>query len=288
MRIADMYGGDDAVFSFEFFPPKTAGGEKALRESLRELTSLAPDFVSVTYGAGGSTRSRTIELVTQLKEQFGLEAMAHLTCVGAAPAELTETLDRLEAAGVENVIALRGDPPNDGPFEAAPDGPRYASELVRFIRGQNRPFCLAGACYPETHLEAESAEADLAHLVEKVGAGVEVLITQLFFDNDYYFSFVDRARAAGIDVPIVAGIMPIANLAQIERFTDMCGSTIPESLHDRLRAVADDADAVAELGIEQATAQCRELIERGAPGVHFYTLNKSRATRRVLEALRGG
>jgi methylenetetrahydrofolate reductase (NADPH) len=289
MRIAELFiPGAQPVFSFEFFPPKTDDGRTSLVATIRELAELAPAFVSVTYGAGGSTRDRTIELVTYIKRELGIEAMAHLTCVGSSRAELSAVLDRLQAGGIENVIALRGDPPTgESHFSPHPDGLAHASDLVRMIRSQRRPFCLAAAAYPESHVESRSADEDLRHLVDKVAAGVDVLITQLFFDNRHYFEFVDRARAAGVTVPIVPGIMPVTNVAQIERFTRLCGATIPRSLRDRLDPAREDAEAVVRIGIEHATAQCRELLASGAPGIHFYTLNRSRSTRTILRLLRG-
>jgi methylenetetrahydrofolate reductase (NADPH) len=287
MRIAPLLGRGKPVFSFEFFPPKTEAGDRALVKTLAELRPLEPDFVSVTYGAGGTTRDRTVELVGHIKNELGIEAMAHLTCVGASRDELSGVLDRLEGAGISNVIALRGDPPvgEDG-FSPHPEGLSYATELVALIRSQDRPFCLAAACYPEKHLEASSMEDDVRHLREKVDAGAEFLITQLFFDNQVYFDFVRRVRAAGIEVPIVAGIMPITDLSQIERFTQRCGATIPKRLHDILAPHREDPAKVESLSIDYAIGQCRELLDRGAPGVHFYTLNRSPATRRILSALR--
>jgi methylenetetrahydrofolate reductase (NADPH) len=288
MRIAELFTPDtEPVFSFEFFPPKTDDGRSSLIQTIGELATLAPAFVSVTYGAGGSTRDRTIELVTYIKRRIGVEAMAHLTCVGSSRDELTAILDRLEADGVENLIALRGDPPEgESSFRPHPDGLAHASDLVRMIRKQRRPFCVAAAAYPESHVESPSADADLQRLVEKVRAGVDVLVTQLFFDNQRYFDFVARARQAGIAIPIVPGIMPVTNVAQIERFTRMCGATIPPSLRARLEPARDDSEAVVRIGIEHATEQCRQLLDAGAPGVHFYTLNRSRSTRTILESLR--
>lgn len=288
MRIASLLGRGEPVFSFEFFPPKTEAGDRALLATLAELRPLRPDYVSVTYGAGGSTRDRTVELVSYVRNDLGIEAMAHLTCVGASRRELGAVLDRLEKAGIENVIALRGDPPiGDDGFSPHPEGLSYATQLVELIRSQQRPFCVAAACYPEKHVEAVSLDADLGHLREKVDAGVDFLITQLFFDNRAYFDFVKRARQAGITVPIVAGIMPITNLSQIERFTQRCGATIPEALHSRLEPHREDPDRVEAISVEATIAQCRELLDAGVPGVHFYTLNRSRATRDILVALRG-
>jgi methylenetetrahydrofolate reductase (NADPH) len=288
MRIAELFTpGAKPVFSFEFFPPKTEEGHASLIATIRELAELSPSFVSVTYGAGGSTRERTIELVSYIKRELGIEAMAHLTCVGSSRAELSAILNRFESAKIENVIALRGDPPaGESNFRPHPDGLSHASDLVRMIREQRRPFCVAAAAYPESHVESPSPEEDLRYLVQKVDAGVDVLITQLFFENSRYFDFVARARQAGISVPIVPGIMPVTNVAQIERFTRLCGATIPPMLRERLDPARGDAEAVVRIGIEHATAQCRDLLAGGAPGVHFYTLNRSRSTYTILKQLR--
>lgn len=286
MRIPDAIGSNGPLFSFEFFPPKTAQGEANLYRVIDSLRDLRPAFVSVTYGAGGSTRDKTIELVCRIKHEIGIESMAHLTCVGADRSELEAVLQRLAAAGIENVLALRGDPPRDQPsFVRPPDGFGYASELVAFIRARGFPFALGGAGYPEGHVECRDRERDILHLKQKVDAGLDFVITQLFFDNVDYFSFVARARAHGITVPIVPGIMPITNAAQIERFTAMCGARIPDVLRARLAAVANDEAAARRIGIDHATAQCRELLARGAPGIHFYTLNQSPATRAIFQSL---
>lgn len=286
MRIRELLTTGRPSFSFEFFPPKDDDGLAALRDSLAALHDLSPTFVSVTYGAGGSTRGKTLELVRNMRKDYDLEAMAHLTCVGSSRTEVLSVLEALHESGVENVLALRGDPPKgEEKFEPHPEGFEYASELMAFMT-RYFDFCIGGACYPEGHVEAPNLEADLLHLKYKVDAGCQFLITQLFFDNRYYFDFVARARAAGIGVPIIPGIMPITNVRQIERFTKMCGSTIPEPLISELREHQDDPNAVLSLGVAQATAQCVELLHRGAPGIHFYTLNKSPATRTILTALR--
>jgi methylenetetrahydrofolate reductase (NADPH) len=278
--------GSEPVFSFEFFPPKTDEGMANLFDAVAALRELDPAFVSVTYGAGGSTRDRTIAIVGRIKNELGIEAMAHFTCVGATVEELRETLDAITATGVENIIALRGDPPQGSDtFVRTEGGLGNADELTTLITG-NYDVCVAGACYPEVHPEAVSAEADLAHAKQKIENGASFLVTQLFFDNDAYFDFVDRARAAGIDVPIVPGIMPIGGYEQIKRFTSMCGATIPERLMHELDARKDDPEAVADLGVAYATLQCADLLARGAPGIHFYTLNKSPATRAILSSLR--
>lgn len=286
MRIRELLSCGRPSISFEFFPPKDEAAFESLRAALAALRELAPTFVSVTYGAGGSTRERTLELVSHIRQDYGIEAMAHLTCVAASRDELAAVLGRLEVAGVDNVLALRGDPPGgQGPFERHPQGFAFASELVEFTRRHFR-FCVGGACYPEKHVDAPDVATDLANLKRKVDAGCEFLITQLFFDNQRYFDFVARARALGIGVPIIPGIMPITNVAQVERFTRMCGATIPEPLFSELRQLKDDPTAVLSLGVAHATAQCLELLQRGAPGIHFYTLNKSPATRTILMAIR--
>jgi methylenetetrahydrofolate reductase (NADPH) len=286
MRIVDKLGGKSPAISFEFFPPKDQEGVDRLFATVADLAPFAPAYVSVTYGAGGSTRQLTVELVGRIQRDVGIEAMAHLTCVGAPHTELGAVLDQLEQAGVSNVIALRGDPPKGSTsFVTHEGGFSNASQLVAYIK-QRGGFCIAGACYPEKHPEATSPAADLEHLKRKVDAGAEFLITQLFFDNAEYFGFVERARKAGITVPIVAGIMPITNVSQIKRFTAMCGARMPDSLMQKLEPIAADADAVGEVGVEYATAQCRDLLERGAPGIHFYTLNRSKATVEILRRLR--
>ena len=288
MKIRELFSAKKPLFSFEFFPPKTDAGMANLERTIGELSDLRPDYVSVTYGAGGSTRERTVDLVTRIQNDLGICAMAHFTCVGATRDEMAVVLDRLVGAGIENIIALRGDPPAGAErFEATADGFAYASELTAFLRGRfGDRLSIAGACYPEGHVECRDLDRDLAHAVAKVRAGCDFLITQLFFDNSHYFRFVERARAAGITVPIVPGIMPIGNVAQIERFTKLCGATIPHSLFSELDRCRNDPSAVAALGVAQATAQCVELLREGAPGVHFYTLNQSPATRVILTALR--
>jgi methylenetetrahydrofolate reductase (NADPH) len=275
------------VFSFEFFPPKTELGEQNLYVALSELRTLEPSFVSVTYGAGGSTREKTIEIVKQIKERYGLEAMAHFTCVGATVAELRETLEEMKRAGIDNVLALRGDPPagQEGWTKTA-GGLEFSRELVELIRTDYPPFAIGAACFPETHIHAESPEADLAYLAEKVRAGADFLITQLFFDNTMYFDFLTRARDEGIEVPIIPGIMPITQVGQVERMAEMCGASIPAELRRELHARGNDPEAVLDFGVAYATLQCAELLAAGAPGIHFYTLNRSPATRAILSALK--
>jgi len=292
MRIRELLSTGRPCFSFEFFPPKTDAGLNQLRESIRSLRDLNPNFVSVTYGAGGSTRDRTIELVGEIQRHYGIEAMAHLTCVGSSRDEIGAILHRLQSAGVDNVLALRGDPPKgETEFKPAADGFAYANELASFIR-QGFNFCIGGACYPEGHVEClggnglRDLKRDIENLQLKIDAGAQFLITQLFFDNNVYFDFVARARAAGIGVPIIPGIMPITNVDQIRRFTQMCGATIPDTLLVELDRLKDQDNAVLSQGVAHAAAQCLDLLQRGAPGIHFYTLNKSAATRTILTAIR--
>jgi methylenetetrahydrofolate reductase (NADPH) len=286
MRIDDILARDGPVFSFEFFPPKTEAGEQNLYSALGELRELDPAFVSVTYGAGGSTREKTIEIVKRIREHYGLEAMAHFTCVGATVPQLRATLDEMQAAGIHNVLALRGDPPAGQEQWIKTDGGlEYSRELVELIDA-GYPFAIGAACFPETHIHANSPEADLQHLAEKVGAGVDFLITQLFFDNALYFDFVARARAIGVEVPIIPGIMPITQAGQVQRMASMCGASIPDGLRAELAAREDNAEAVLDFGVAYATLQCAELLAGGAPGIHFYTLNRSPATRAILSALK--
>lgn len=287
MRIRELLATGTPAFSFEFFPPKTEEGGNHLLETIESLRELRPSFVSVTYGAGGSTQDLTIGLVQRIKQQFGIETMAHLTCVGANQEQISATLQRLRDGGVENVLALRGDPPkNQDHFERAEGGFGYASELAAFIREGKWGFCVAGACYPERHTEAVSLDTDIENLKRKVEAGAEFLITQLFFDNQRYFDFVQKVRAAGIGVPVIPGIMPITNVDQVERFTKMCGATIPSPLIEELQQLRDRPEAVLSLGVAHSTAQCLDLLQRGVLGIHFYTLNKSAATRTILTAIR--
>jgi len=286
VRIIDQLRTGHPVFSFEFFPPKTEQGEARLWDALVDLQDLKPTFVSVTYGAGGSTRTKTVELTRRIKAELGIEAMAHLTCVQATRDELDGVLAELSEGGVDNVLALRGDPPKGADrFEKTEGGFSYASELTAYIN-ETRDLCVGAACYPEGHTEAASKYQDLHHLKTKVDAGAQFLITQLFFDNQVYFEFVDRARAAGIHVPIIPGIMPIQNVEQIKRFTKMCGASIPPRLLAELEKRKEQPERVHELGVAHATIQALGLLHGGAPGVHFYTLNKSTATREILTAIR--
>ena len=285
MKIIDVLKQDKPTFSFEFFPPKDNDGFDKLFETIDNLKPLNPAFVSVTYGAGGSTRSKTIDLVGRIKKEIGLESMAHLTCVGHNSDEILNVLESIKKQNVDNVLALRGDPPaGETNFTKPINGFGYAVELVQFIC-ERFSFCIGVAGYPEGHPESSNREEDLFHLKKKVLAGASFIVTQLFFDNKYYFDFVASLRKIGVDVPVIPGIMPIVNLKQIKRFTKMCGATIPHDLMVRLEEVQDDPESVCQIGIDHAANQCRKLLMHGAPGIHFYTLNRSRATLSVLECL---
>ncbi|HEX2468838.1 MAG TPA: methylenetetrahydrofolate reductase [NAD(P)H] [Solirubrobacterales bacterium] len=286
MRINQLLATKRPVFSVEFFPPKTPEGVKQLFETVEALQPLEPDYVSVTYGAGGATRDGTVEISSQIKQEHGLEVMAHLSCVGETREGLAEILGRFAEAGIENVLALRGDPPRgESSFQAPEGGLTSAAELAGFI-AERYEFTIGGACFPEVHPEAPSLDADLAYLKTKVDAGASFLITQLFFDNRAYFDFVAAARERGIDIPIIAGVIPIASYAQVARICDLCDASIPPHLAASMEALGGDPEAEALLGVAYAARQCEELLAAGAPGIHFYALNRAPGTRAVLSALR--
>ena len=289
MKISDILKTTRPTVSFEFFPPKTDEAMANLLQTLSRLHELRPSFATCTYGAGGSTRARTLEVTLKIKEQFSLEAMAHFTCVGQTLKDINGVLDNFASHGIENVLALRGDLPAGQPVP--PEGwfPDFknAVDLIRHLRQQfGNTFSLGCAGYPEKHPEAPDFETDLRRLKEKVDAGADFIITQLYFDNKDFFRFVKRCRDIGITVPIIAGIMPVTNLAQIKKFTAMCGAVIPEQMLIELNPIADDPDAVLQYGIDWSTRQCRELLVANVDGLHFYTLNKSKATRQIVENLR--
>ena len=286
MKIRTLFDAHPQTFSFEFFPPKTAEDGEALFDRARELQKLGASFCSVTYGAGGSTRKNTIDLVCRFQAELGLIGMAHLTCVGHSQTELRDILFELKDRGVENLMCLRGDPPrSETVFTPAPDGFAHAAELVALAR-RSGDFCIGVAGYPETHPESVDTLQDLQHLKAKVDCGADFVTTQLFFDTQDYFDFVALARQLGVRQRIIPGIMPILNYRQIVRFTRMCGASIPPALQERLEPVAEDADAVFEIGVDWAWQQCEALLAGGAPGIHFYTLNRSRATQLIFERLR--
>lgn len=286
MKIRRLFDSHPQTFSFEFFPPKTAEDGEALFDRARELQKLGASFCSVTYGAGGSTRKNTIDLVCRFQAELGLIGMAHLTCVGHSQTELRDILFELKDRGVENLMCLRGDPPRgETVFTPAPDGFVHAAELVALAR-RSGDFCIGVAGYPEAHPESVDALQDLQHLKAKVDCGADFVTTQLFFDAQDYFDFVALARQLGVRQRIIPGIMPILNYRQIVRFTRMCGASIPLALQERLEPVAEESDAVFEIGVDWAWQQCEALLAGGAPGIHFYTLNRSRATQLIFERLR--
>ncbi|MEC8855763.1 MAG: methylenetetrahydrofolate reductase [NAD(P)H] [Chloroflexota bacterium] len=284
MKIKDILGKTRLV-SFEFFPPRIAEGIPAVLETLDELKVYCPDFVSVTYGAGGSTRAFTEEITLAAKRSAGTEVMAHLTCVGQTKEEVHGVLGRLEAEGVENIIALRGDPPR-GSTEFVPveGGFQHATDLLQHVKS-NFKFGVAAACYPEGHTESVDLDSDLKYVKMKVDSGADFLVTQLFYDNRHYYDFLERARSGGIDVPIIPGVLPVLNSAQVRRFTALSGSEIPPDLDRLLDKYADNEDSARDMGVEYATAQVRDLWESGVPGVHFYVLNRSYSVSRILDNL---
>ena len=285
MRIDELKGRGGPTVSFEFFPPKTEQGFASLYQTIDELKPLNPSYVSVTYGAGGSTREKTVVLVEKIQKEIGIRSMAHLTCVGHTADQIGGILDDLWKAGIRNVLALRGDPPaGQSQFTATEGGFAYANELVAYMKGRH-DFCVGVAGYPEGHPQCLNKTRDLENLKKKIDAGGCFVVTQLFFDNAEFYRFRDRAWAMGINVPIVAGIMPITNVGQIKRFVSMCGAKIPHRLLQKLETVENDPAAVHEMGIEYCAMQCRDLLFNDVEGLHFYTLNKSKATVDVCKRL---
>jgi methylenetetrahydrofolate reductase (NADPH) len=293
MRIPEFYKDNlKPIISFEIFPPKTNKGMENLQIVIPELISLKPDFMTVTYGALGSTQERTLEIASIIKNQYNMETACHLTCVGASRAELDGIIKRIYEANIRNIVALRGDPPHgEETFVPPTDGLSHAHELVKHIRqfeqkeGSER-FGIAVAGYPEKHLEADSMEKDIANLKLKIEAGADVIITQLFFENDFFFNFVKRVREAGINVPIIPGLMPVLSVRQIQRVTGMCGSSIPPTLQSELNLALDDDDKAHEIGVRQCISQAKDLIANGVKGIHFYVLNKTTHIRQIMEAIR--
>jgi methylenetetrahydrofolate reductase (NADPH) len=278
MRIDAILGRGRPAVSFEFFPPKTDEGFASLYRTIDELRPINPSYVSVTYGAGGSTRSRTVELVARIQNELNVRTMAHLTCVGHTQEEIAKVVDELWQSGVRNVLALRGDPPaGSSTFTPTPGGFAYACDLVKFIR-TGHDFCVGVAGYPEGHPACLNRTRDIEHLKRKIDNGANFVITQLFFDNADFYRWRDQCRSMGIHAPIIAGIMPILNVAQIKRFVSMCGAKIPHPLLTKLESLEHDPEAVHRAGVEYARRQCQDLLFHGVDGVHFYTLNKSKAT----------
>jgi methylenetetrahydrofolate reductase (NADPH) len=285
MRIDEILGLELPAVSFEFFPPKTDEGFTALFQTIHELKAISPSYVSVTYGAGGSTREKTMQLVERIQRELAIRSMAHLTCVGHNSEQLAGILDDLWNSGIRNVLALRGDPPaGQSQFVATEGGFTNADGLVRFA-AHRHPFCIGVAGYPEGHPQCLNLTRDMEHLKRKIDNGGSFVVTQLFFDNQEFYRFRDRARAMGIRVPIVAGIMPILNVAQIKRFVSMCGAKIPQPLLLKLEAMEGNPEEVHAAGVDHAVLQCRDLLANGVDGIHFYTLNKSKATVQICKAI---
>ncbi len=286
LTVRELLARGERSFSFEFFPPKTDEGERALWQAIRQLEWLAPTFVSVTYGAGGSTRDRTVRLTERIATETTLTPLGHLTCVGSSRAELRQVIGSYAAAGVRNVLALRGDPPGgvDAPWEPHPEGLAYAEELVRLVRSLG-DFCVGVAAFPEGHPESPDRDTDARYLAQKCAAGADFAVTQFFFSAQDYFGLRDRLAGLGCNVPILPGVMPVTNLAQIRRFAELSGAAFPAELADRLCAVEDDPVAVRAIGVEVASDLCEQLLAGGAPGIHFYTLNRSTATREIYSRL---
>ncbi|MGV7930251.1 MAG: methylenetetrahydrofolate reductase [NAD(P)H] [Spirochaetota bacterium] len=282
MKIIDLYR-ERFVVSFEIFPPKTPQGEDGLRQALADLSGYQPQYISVTYGAGGSTQAKTLELALRLRDTLGILPLVHFTCVGAGRAEIRRYLDEIRKNGIENILALRGDPPKgEARFTPPPDGFAYANELVSFIRSIDG-FTIGVAGYPEKHLEAPDMRTDLDNLKRKVDAGADFIITQLFYNNEDYYRFMDRLAGMGITVPVIPGIMPVTSLSQVDRVTSMCGAKVPDELLKRLETCRGN-DSICEAGIEYSIRQCIELKSWGVPGLHFYTLNKAQAIKRIMDA----
>lgn len=285
MKITDLFVAQERTFSFEFFPPKDEISAVDFGINVGQLMRLNPSFVTVTYGAGGSSQDRTFALVDYLQNKIGLTTVAHYTCVNSNRQKIENDMNELTAMGIKNLMLLRGDPPNgEKRFKKVDDGFQYASELINYVN-ENWDFCIAGASYIEKHPEAISLEEDLLNLKEKVNCGAEFLITQLFFNNDIYFDFIEKVKAVGIDERIVPGIIPITNFKQIERFTKMSGTKIPAELVVQMEEYKDNPKKTYQIGIDYTINQCKELLEKGAPGIHFYTLNKSRAAIEIFESL---
>ncbi len=284
--VGELLAAGERSFSFEFFPPRTDEGERQLWQAIRELEPLRPTFVSVTYGAGGTTRDRTVRVTQRILEETTLLPMAHLTCVGATVAELRSVIGSYAAAGLRNVLALRGDPPGGPgtPWTAHEHGLQHADELVRLVRSLG-DFSVGVAAFPEGHPESSSLEQDARVLAAKQEAGAQFAVTQFFFQAGDYTALVERARSAGVTIPIVPGVMPVTNLSQIERFSVLSGAAFPADLADRFRAVGEDPAAVHDLGVEVATELCAALLDAGAPGLHFYTLNRSTSSREIYANL---
>ncbi|NOY87268.1 MAG: methylenetetrahydrofolate reductase [NAD(P)H] [Deltaproteobacteria bacterium] len=277
MKISEILANNKPSLSFEFFPPKNPESESVLDETVEKLRRFNPDFVSVTYGAGGSTKEKSLRWTTSIQEKYGLNVMMHLTCIASSRRDIQAVCRRLRMEGIDNILALRGDPPRDLPGYRIQKDFKFAYELVEYLREADG-FSIGVAGYPEGHVEAVSVDRDIENLKRKVDAGADFIITQLFFDNRYFFDFMDRATGARIEIPVIPGIMPITNLGQVQRFTEMCGATVPWEIKNRI----DNSEDIFRVGVDHAIKQCNELLDFGVSGLHFYTLNRNRATEKIL------
>lgn len=286
MKVIEVLNKNTPTLSFEFFPPKTPDQEKKLFEALAELKTYKPDFVSVTYGAMGTTREKTFFWVKEIKEKYGIEPVAHLTCVAATKDDIARQLDDFESIGVINLLALRGDPPaGEINFVPPQNGFKFAKELISFIKDKKPHFCLGAAGFPEGHPKTNNIDLDIQYLKEKITAGAEYVISQLFFDNRFFFNFVEKCQQAGVKIPIIAGLMPIVSLQQIKRITETCGASIPVKLQDELNRHQSDPKSIKQIGIAQASRQAEELLKAGVPGIHFFVLNQAEAMSAILSHL---
>ena len=286
MKVIDILKTDKKSISFEFFPPKNFVSSLALGATIGELKSLDPAFVSVTYGAGGSTHQNTFDLVHYIQSSLNIPAMAHYTCVGATKEQLQKGLEDLKKLGIVNLMALRGDPPKGQErFETTEGGLSHGSELIALAK-ESGGFCIGCAGYPEKHVEAETMEKDVFYLGEKVNAGADFVVTQLFFENDFYFKYLELLKIKNISIPVIPGVMPITSYKQVDRILALSGSSLSEEFLEKLKSLKDDSEASYKLGIDFAVKQCQDLLDRGAPGIHFYTLNKSKATLEIYRRLK--
>ncbi len=285
MKLCDILKNNPRTYSFEFFPPKDEISAVDFGINVGRLMRLHPSFMSVTYGAGGSSQERTFGLVNYLHNKIGLQTVAHYSCVGASKEKVAADMLLIKNMGIENLMVLRGDPPKGATaFAPQPNGFGHASELMQYIRNNHFDFCMGGGAYPEKHPEAETMDDDIANLKKKVEAGASFLLTQLFFINEYYFSFIKKCEAAGISLPIIPGILPITTTSQWKRFSTI--GNVPSALSEKIRLYENEPKKIYQIGMDYAIAQCTELLERGAPGLHFYTLNKSRATVEIFETIK--
>ena len=284
MKIVDLFNRKKPVVSFEIFPPKADTPLESIFESLEQFKAMQPDFISVTYGAGGSAKDRTIEIASKVKNEYGIEVMSHFTCVGHDREDIDKLLQSLNENGIENILALRGDPPKDQPdFDFSKNAFRYANELIEYVRSRSSDFCVAASAYVEGHVDSKRLRDDMQNLKNKIDAGVDLLVTQLFFDNRLFYEFQDKALSMGINCPVTPGIMPIFKADQIKRITSLCGASLPAKLVIMMDKYQDNPEDMRKAGIEYASAQIRDLVDNGADGIHLCTMNRPKSTREILQ-----